>query len=319
VWYERLNGGTSTIHGARVTPQGTLLDTAGIAISHSEESQSYPAIASDGTNLLVVWSDWRRGDGRVYGARVTPQGQVLDSAGFDISRAPSCASSPDLCFDGTNYLAIWDDNRTLVWTDIYGARVSPQGTMLDSASFAITQSTGGRFSPSVVFDGANSLVVWRDVRSGEDPEICGARVTPGGGVFDGGSIVSNQGNQMYPRLCCGSSGEMLLVYQDWAGTVDDKAYNAYRVWGMMDPNPGIEESPESQATSRRLEPTIIRGVLYVSLSLLTVNSSLLSIDGRKVMDLRPGANDVRALAPGVYFVREAQAQAQAVRKVVISK
>jgi hypothetical protein len=31
-----------------------------------------------------------------------------------------------------------------------------------------------------------------------------------------------------------------------------------------------------------------------------------------------GANDVRALAPGVYFVREAQAQAQAqaVRKVV---
>ena len=28
------------------------------------------------------------------------------------------------------------------------------------------------------------------------------------------------------------------------------------------------------------------------------------------MDLKPGANDVRALAPGVYFVREAQAQAQ---------
>jgi hypothetical protein len=43
--------------------------------------------------------------------------------------------------------------------------------------------------------------------------------------------------------------------------------------------------------------------------------------GRKVMDLKPGANDVRALAPGVYFVREAQAQAQAqaIRKVVVAR
>jgi len=46
-----------------------------------------------------------------------------------------------------------------------------------------------------------------------------------------------------------------------------------------------------------------------------------SISGRKVLDLKPGPNDVRSLAPGVYFVREAQtqAQAQAVRKVVITQ
>jgi hypothetical protein len=41
------------------------------------------------------------------------------------------------------------------------------------------------------------------------------------------------------------------------------------------------------------------------------------------MNLKPGANDVRALAPGVYFVREAQgqaqAQAQAIRKIVIAR
>jgi len=39
------------------------------------------------------------------------------------------------------------------------------------------------------------------------------------------------------------------------------------------------------------------------------------------MDLLPGANDVWALAPGACFVREtqAQAQAQAVRKVVLTE
>jgi hypothetical protein len=39
------------------------------------------------------------------------------------------------------------------------------------------------------------------------------------------------------------------------------------------------------------------------------------------MELRAGANDVRVLAPGVYFVREAQAQAQAqaIRRVVVTR
>jgi len=50
---------------------------------------------------------------------------------------------------------------------------------------------------------------------------------------------------------------------------------------------------------------------------------LLDISGRKVLDLKPDANDILALASGVYFVREAQAQAQAqaqaVRKLVITR
>jgi len=33
-------------------------------------------------------------------------------------------------------------------------------------------------------------------------------------------------------------------------------------------------------------------------------AALLDISGRRVMDLKPGANDVRALAPGVYFAGE---------------
>ena len=47
----------------------------------------------------------------------------------------------------------------------------------------------------------------------------------------------------------------------------------------------------------------------------------LDISVRDVMDLKPGPNDVSRLVPGVYFVREAQAQAQAhaVRKVVIAR
>jgi hypothetical protein len=47
---------------------------------------------------------------------------------------------------------------------------------------------------------------------------------------------------------------------------------------------------------------------------------LLDISGRKVMELAPGPNDIRHIAPGVYFVHEPTAdsrQLTAVRKVVI--
>jgi hypothetical protein len=40
------------------------------------------------------------------------------------------------------------------------------------------------------------------------------------------------------------------------------------------------------------------------------------------MELRPGVNDVRALAPGIYFVREASGvkrEASSVRKVVVTR
>jgi len=85
------------------------------------------------------------------------------------------------------------------------------------------------------------------------------------------------------------------------------------------PYVAVEDSRERQLRVLRPSATILRGVLFLPPVLLSPPSSLLSVDGRKVMDLRPGANDVGHLSPGVYFVREAQAQAQATRKVVITR
>jgi aminopeptidase N len=65
---------------------------------------------------------------------------------------------------------------------------------------------------------------------------------------------------------------------------------------------GIEEGHQPQAASYRLGPSVVRGVLFLPSSRLTAHSSLLSIDGRKVLDLRAGPNDLSHLAPGVYFV-----------------
>jgi hypothetical protein len=67
-------------------------------------------------------------------------------------------------------------------------------------------------------------------------------------------------------------------------------------------------------------------VLYLSLAssvMRGASSVLLDISGRKVIDLRPGANDVRALAPGVYFVHEGGVRSEeggaGISKVVVTK
>jgi hypothetical protein len=86
---------------------------------------------------------------------------------------------------------------------------------------------------------------------------------------------------------------------------------------------GIEEGPPSAEVRATNAATIVRGVLVLgavgSRQNMGYRAELLDISGRKVLDLKPGANDVNRLSPGVYFVREAGPEAQAVRKIVLTE
>jgi hypothetical protein len=74
-------------------------------------------------NYLVTWSKWRGSQTDVYGARLRPDGIILDPGGVPISVARSDQSEPKLSFDGTNFLVSWNDGRGAT-PDIYASRVS---------------------------------------------------------------------------------------------------------------------------------------------------------------------------------------------------
>jgi len=84
-----------------------------------------------------------------------------------------------------------------------------------------------------------------------------------------------------------------------------------------------ERTPNAERRAPNSGPTIVRGVLNLQSATYNLQSeiALLDISGRKVLGLKPGANDINALSPGVYFVRETQlqTQTQAVRKVVVTR
>jgi hypothetical protein len=105
---------------------------------------------------------------------------------------------------------------------------------------------------------------------------------------------------------------------------EDTVVTAAMAW--IDSTAGVSENREPPvAYHSTLSATINRGVLYLAgaTNPTPQAASLLDISGRRVVNLRPGANDVRALAPGVYFVRGPKTEdgrpASTVRKVVLTE
>lgn len=181
-------GRNGSIFGNRVTPSGTVLDGQGFPIS-TGSSNFLPAVVFGGSEYLVAWGKFSGSEYDIYGARVTPSGNVLGE--FPISQAVGEQNFPSVAFDGTNFLAVWNDNRN--WPeleDIYGARVAADGTVLDPSGIPISTAAGPQVSPAIAFGGGHFLVVWGDGRnySGGGPakfDIFAARVDPDGTVLEG--------------------------------------------------------------------------------------------------------------------------------------
>ena len=170
------------VFGTRVSRAGRVIDVGGIAIAKEAHQRGGPALASDGTNTLVVWTD-RQGSsapGSVYGARITRAGVMPDRPGFSIHSGQGEQADPAVAFDGANYLVVW---QSVVWpigAYLSAARVTPSGTVLDPTAIRISSTYG--WSPAVASGGTNSLVVW--LRGGLGGALVGARISPSGAVLD---------------------------------------------------------------------------------------------------------------------------------------
>jgi hypothetical protein len=94
---------------------------------------------------------------------------------------------------------------------------------------------------------------------------------------------------------------------------------------------GIEDHHKQRLAAEIPKPTIVCGMLELPRDMTGQNGDcpsgggpvpalLLDVTGSKVMDLRLGLNDIRNLAPGIYFVRTAgSGERSAVRKVVVQR
>jgi hypothetical protein len=153
-------------------------------------NQRYPVSSYANGMHLIVWQEGNEtwgGDSQIKGLIIADNG-AYDSS-FVISNAADVQEKSAITTDGTNFFVVWQDFRNGNY-DIYGARVTTTGTVLDANGIAISTGANNQAYPSASFDGTNFIVVWMDARIAPySYYINAARVSTSGTVLDASGVA----------------------------------------------------------------------------------------------------------------------------------
>ncbi|HXG47448.1 MAG TPA: hypothetical protein VNO52_07485, partial [Methylomirabilota bacterium] len=149
VWtFQRDATTTNDIYAARIGSTGALLDPFGIAIATATNAQANPAVAFANGTFLVVWENGSGNQSDIHGARLSAGGVLLNTNPIVISAATGSQTKPAVAASGGTFLVVWEDTRN-VGQDIFGARVSAGGEVLDGAGLALASHFSPQGEPAV--------------------------------------------------------------------------------------------------------------------------------------------------------------------------
>jgi len=148
----------------------------------AEGDQRWPAVAAGGGIYLVVWQEGEAmagaKDTSILGVRVSADGKPLEAKPLPICTAKGFQIYPAVTFDGTDFLVAWQDYRSARDWDVYAARVSTDGRVVDRDGFVIADGPGNQIYPAACSDNGGCLMVWSDLRPQQDaPEAYALRTT----------------------------------------------------------------------------------------------------------------------------------------------
>lgn len=166
--YRPSPGGAPDIYAQRINASGTTLWTAdGVMVCGGPGIQEFPSMAPFGSGgAFVMWFDDRSGSHHdVYAGRVTPVGFVPDGNGVAITNTPALDEDPEAIVSvSPGALITWIDRRNGNF-DIYGARFSNTGLLLDPLGIAICTDISDQYYQAGIPDGSGgAIVAWMDVR-----------------------------------------------------------------------------------------------------------------------------------------------------------
>lgn len=203
VWSDGRSGIGKDIYAARFnTGTGVVIDTNGIAITTATADQLVPDVASNGTVALIVWQDRRNGGFDIYGALVASAGTVV-TPDIVISNATADQNRPAVTYDPTSaqFIVVWSDNRSGA-ADIYGARVTTAGVVLDTTGVAVSAAVNGQFTPAIASTSTTTMAVWEDRRTEQD--VYGTRLSGGASLSvlnpAGIAVSTVAGAQSAPKI-----------------------------------------------------------------------------------------------------------------------
>jgi hypothetical protein len=184
----------------------------------------------------VVWDDRRCGGQScrdVYGARLTETAGLLDADGIAISTAESAQAVPAVAPEGTGFLVVWSDFRSLESWAIQGARIDSEGIVIDPEGLLLAEAEGFQFAPALAGDAGGHLLTWEDGRCGGAycSDVYASRLGPGALSSDlGGNLLGASADAQFDPAVASSGARHLVVWED-ASTGDSDIYGAILVEG----------------------------------------------------------------------------------------
>jgi len=253
VWEDQRSGMRWNVYAARVDSSGHVMDTAGILLRSLNGDKRSPAVAYGEGSYLVTWDEYY-GSRNIVAALVDTAGQV--SEGIEVCAATDVQGSPAVAFGDSIYLVAWNDARNSGRAQVYAARITQSGILLDSGGFPVLLPHDAQKLPSVSYDGTNFLVTWQ-----EGPvlnnDILAARVAPTGTILDSVAIRVSEyaGDQLHPRTTFADSHHF-IIWQDSRNGTPDVYCARVTPTGQVADTVGIRVSED---VGPRLDPVIAAG------------------------------------------------------------
>ncbi len=293
--------------------------TQDLAISALDSGTNHATVAVTDSVVQVVYAAVH-GDGpEVHYVRSLDNGQSWEpDIVLTSSTAPNGHMNPHIATAGPVVHIVYQDRRSgndeafYIRSPDYGLSWGPEVSMFSTPGDDVGRTV-------VAGSGLNAHAA-AHLRINSRNWIHYRHSTDGGLTWVPMELLSDSGWAYHTCIAIGGTA-VHLAWQDGRDANKEVYYKRNPT-----ANSGVTEEDEGGGLKvERRMTSVARGVLYVQPKNygLHMTACLLDVSGRKVMELRPGENDVRALSPGVYFLREvdaqAQAQAQAFQKVVVAR
>ncbi|MBA4388091.1 MAG: hypothetical protein C0404_08930 [Verrucomicrobia bacterium] len=158
---------------------GTRVEVSSNPPDARDQSAARAAFDGDKT-YLVVWQQGRdfyqTENSDIYAARVSVDGKALDEKPIVVCTAEECQLSPSVAFAGGVFLVAWSDLRNGKDFDIYAARITPDGKVLDKDGFLVAGGLRNQYGPTVAPGDSKFLVAWQDYRDEKGYALYAGRV-----------------------------------------------------------------------------------------------------------------------------------------------
>ena len=189
---------------------GSGISWGDIIISDALGNQTRPQVVWGEGKYLVVWDDYRNGQGDIYAQFVDSSGNLIDT-NFKLIPGLYEKHICDISASDSNYFVLFVDS--FYYSKLYGAIVSLQGTLIGTP-FLIGDSVLYAFA-CVAWNGEKNLVAWNHAGEGWSFLSIGKFLSINGTPLSDTFIITSFKDSMLIFDLASNNEDFLLLFLDY--------------------------------------------------------------------------------------------------------